>query len=316
MSFPLRPTRSSPCCTRTYATLFEYIATTSAMNPITSDLDQQIRQVIRRCGQQAEAMSATQFDVFQKGPDDYFTSIDSALDSQLSAAFSTLFPDDGIITEENAHSRTQFHAGYRRLWYIDPIDGTEAFMYGKQDYAVMVGLVQNYQPIAGWVYAPAYDRLYYGGPGWGLFQATADQPPMYLAVVEPPPPTNLYCPMLIGHRDRTNFGKAIARLIPEAQFYSLGSFGLKVMEVVLGRAGLYLYFNGRVKLWDTAGPLALAAAAGLVCCDLEGEPISFAPNAVDVDSLAHKQPILVGWSSYIEQLRPRLKAAMDYTLQH
>jgi 3'(2'), 5'-bisphosphate nucleotidase len=286
-----------------------------AMNPISLDLDRQIRQLVRSCGQYAEQMAASQFEVFEKGPDDYVTSIDAALDQKLSTAFAMMFPDDGVITEENAQSRQKFHDRHRRLWCIDPIDGTEDFIHRKRDYAVMVGLLQNHQPIAGWVYAPAYDQLYYGGPGWGMFQVAADLPPEALTLLEPAPPTAGFCPVIIGHRDQSRFGEAIAHLIPEAQFYSLGSFGLKVVDVVLGRAGLYLYFNGRVKLWDTAGPLALARAAGLVCCDLEGRSISFLPDDLDADTLAHKQPILVGWSSYVELLRPKLKAAVETVMQ-
>lgn len=285
------------------------------MNPISPDLDRSIRQLLRSCGQYAKQMAASQFEVFEKGPDDYVTSIDAALDQKLATAFAMMFPDDGVITEEDAQSRKKFHAGYGRLWCIDPIDGTEDFIHRKRDYAVMVGLLQNQQPIAGWLYAPEYDQLYYGGHNWGLFQATADALPEALTVTEPAPPTAGFCPVLIGHRDQAQFGSAIAQLIPEAQFYSLGSFGLKVVDVILGRAGLYLYFNGRVKVWDTAGPLALARAAGLVCCDLEGRSLSFALDDVDDETLAHKQPILVGWSHYVELLRPKLKAAVETVAQ-
>lgn len=277
---------------------------------IPPDLEQQIHQVLRDCGQQAEQMAKKGFEISQKGPEDYVTSIDAALDRQLLTAFSLLFPQDGVITEENAESRRHFQADYTRLWCIDPLDGTEEFIQKQREYAVMVGLLQDYQPIAGWIYAPTEAVLYYGGPSWGLFQTIADQPAAPLLPVATPDPAANYCPIIIGNRDQTRFGTAIARQIPEAQFYSLGSFGLKVMEVILGRAGLYLYFNGRVKLWDTTGPLALAQTAGLICCDLEGEPIGFSPANVAPDTLSHKQPIIVGWQPYIEQYLPRIRQAV------
>ncbi|WP_254721980.1 inositol monophosphatase family protein [Kovacikia minuta] len=151
---------------------------------------------------------------------------------------------------------------------------------------------------------------YYGGLNWGLFQANADGLPSAITLSEPAPPTSGFCPIVIGNRDQAKFGEAIAHLIPAVNFYSLGSFGLKVMEVVLGRAGLYLYCNGRVKLWDTTGPLALAKAAGLVCCDLTGRPLSFAPADIDPETLAHKQAIVVGWSRYVELLLPKLEKAV------
>ncbi|HEY9908457.1 MAG TPA: inositol monophosphatase family protein [Thermosynechococcaceae cyanobacterium] len=281
------------------------------MTPISPSADRQIQQILHTCGQLAEQRSTQPFEVHQKGIEDYVTSVDAELDRTLSAAFSGWFPTDGIVTEENEESRRKYTGHHDRLWCIDPIDGTENFIRHKPDYAIMIGLLQAYQPIAGWVHAPATEVTYWGGPGWGLFCSTSERPNEALLIREPFPPTTTFCPVIIGYRDQKQFGQAIAEFIPQVQFYSLGSFGLKVMEVVLGRAGLYLYFNRRVKVWDTAGPIALAKAAGLVCCDLDGQPISFSPEAIDLDTLAHKQVILVGWAAYVESLRPKLKAAVE-----
>jgi 3'(2'), 5'-bisphosphate nucleotidase len=290
------------------------------MPPISPELDQQIRQIMRDCGQQAVQMAKSGFEVFQKGPEDYVTTIDQALDQQLAAAFAHLFPRDSVITEENAQSLTQFtqpqfvqssgESGLRRMWCIDPIDGTEDFINGRIHYAVMAGALQGAQPQLGWIYAPAYDQMYCGGARWGVFQAAGDRTLQPIALHAPDPPRHGFCPVLIGHRDRKHYGEAVARYIPNVQFYSVGSFGLKVMEVVQGRAGLYMYFNGRVKLWDTVGPLAIAQAAGLTCCDLAGNPIRFDADAIDLATLAHKQSILIGWDSYLEPLLPKLQKAI------
>jgi 3'(2'), 5'-bisphosphate nucleotidase len=283
------------------------------MPPISPHLDQQIRQVMRDCGQQASQMAKSGFEVSEKGPEDYVTSIDKALDVLLATAFTRLFPTDGVITEENVQSQAQFDAfdlGQRRVWCIDPIDGTEDFIHGRIHYAVMAGALQGGQPQAGWIYAPVADQMYCGGPRWGVFQAAGDRELRPIALHPPEPPRNGHCPVLIGHRDRKRYGEAITQQIPAVQFYAVGSFGLKVMEVVQGRAGLYLYLNGRVKLWDTVGPLAIAQAAGLTCCDLSGNPIRFDAAALDLATLAHKQTILIGWDAYIDRLLPKLQAAI------
>lgn len=285
------------------------------MSPIPNHLNQAICQTIRHCGQQISDLAAQPFDVAEKGIEDYVTSVDIALDRQLTSAFTQLFPQDGVITEENERSRRQFGQPYPRLWLIDPLDGTEDFINSRPDYSVMVGLLQHYQPIAGWIYAPSRDQMYFGGVDWGLFSAWGDRPPQPLQVVEPLSPRPGYCPMLIGHRDQSRFGEAILRTIPEAQFSSLGSFGLKVLEVIQGRAGLYVYFNRRVKLWDTVGPISMAQQAGLICCDLEGQPLQFTPNGIQSETLAHQQPILIGWPSYLEALLPQLGQAVYQTLE-
>jgi 3'(2'), 5'-bisphosphate nucleotidase len=278
---------------------------------IDTDQDQRIRQFLRECTHPIRALDRQQFEVMQKGIDDYVTSVDLALDQQLLAAFTAFFPKDGIITEERAYSWQEFTSGYNRLWCIDPIDGTEEFIQGKPSYAVMVGLLENQQPIAGWIYAPASDRLWWGGANWGLFESLADSTATALAIAQPPPPLSDFCPVIIGRRDEATFGAAILEQIPAAQFSFLGSFGLKVLEVIQGKAGLYLYLNRRVKVWDTCAPLALAKAAGLICCDLDGQPIRFSPDSLDLATLTHNQPILVGWANYIELLRPKLQVAFN-----
>lgn len=285
------------------------------MSLFTSTQEQQICQVMRSCGLQAAQMAVQSFDIAQKGPDDYVTSVDRLLDQTLAQAFSRLFPEADIITEENLESRRYFGARGQQCWCIDPLDGTWDFIEGQDNYAVMAGLLEREQPIAGWVYAPAQDRLYYGGRNWGLFQMTADYPPMALLAIAPVPPTSHTVPMLLGHHDYARFGAAIKQHIPTAHFYSIGSFGLKVLEVIQGRAGLYPYCNGRVKVWDTAAPLALAQAAGLMCCELNGQPIRFSRHTIDPTSLAHREPIVIGWPDYIDAFLPKLQQAVQGVLQ-
>jgi 3'(2'), 5'-bisphosphate nucleotidase len=273
-----------------------------------------ILQTLLACGEQARQLAAQPFEIFEKGLNDYVTTVDQALDERLLTAFQALFPQDGIITEENFKSKQSYQSDFDRYWLIDPIDGTEEFMHQGQRYAIMVGLLSQHQPRAGWVYAPAYDHLYWGGPGWGLFEQSSEGTLAPLVPQAPVPVDGPVCPIMIGDKDQRRFGDAIAQAIPTAQFVTSGSFGLKVVEVIKGQVGLYLYFNGRVKLWDTAGPIALAQAAGLTCCDLEGNPLRFDSQVVDPLTLVHQQSILVGWPQYIEALQPALKQAVAQVL--
>jgi 3'(2'), 5'-bisphosphate nucleotidase len=277
---------------------------------ISESQKKEIYQLIRECGQQGKKLAESVFEVSQKGPNDYVTSVDRSLDRLLTRGFTRLFPEDGIITEENEKSRARYWENYPRLWCIDPIDGTTDFIDGSTSYSVMVGLLQNNQPIAGWIYAPAFDKMYYGGKDWGLFQTIGDAEPQPLAVIPPPPPNPENCTIVLGDKDQENYGNAIGQYIPGVQYYSLGSFGLKVLEIIQGRAGLYLYFNGRVKVWDTVGPGAIAQAAGLVCCDLDGNPLEWTSDTLEVDSLTHKQAVVIGWPEYIQQYREKIRQAV------
>lgn len=285
-----------------------------SMSPISPSDLLALHQLLVACGDYASRQSQQSFQVFEKGVDDYVTTVDQLLDQKLLVGMQTLFPEDGIITEENQATIAKFQrsngqgaaAGYRPLWFVDPIDGTDDFIQGRDHYAVMVGRVVGEMPQAGWIYAPVRRHLVWGGPNWGLFEQTNGGHSSPLIPKEPPFDPEQGWAMVIGDKDEQRFGQAIAQHFPKVKFLSLGSFGLKVLAVITGQAGIYIYLNGRVKLWDTTGPLALARAAGLVCCDLAGQPIRFTPPDVAPQTLIHQQPIVVGWPSYVDALRSPL----------
>ncbi len=284
------------------------------MSIVTAAENEAIIKTLLQSGQQARQAALESFEVFEKGREDYVTTVDQALDRYLSATFTQQFPLDGIVTEENQRSAAAFRQVDRRLWFIDPIDGTEDFINRGEHYSIMVGLLNQFLPQAGWVYAPAQSRLYWGGVNWGLFQRDDEGNTLPLK----PNPQSLgdNQTLLLGDRDQRRFGTAIKHRLPALTFDAIGSFGLKVLEVIKGQAGLYVYLNGRVKLWDTTGPLALAKTAGLICCDLNGQDIQFDPNSIFPHSLIHRQPIIVGWPDYIEAFLPALRqAVLDIRLQ-
>ncbi len=286
-------------------------ATTMTLNP--SDC-YAIRHLMTVCGDYARQQAQIGFQVFEKGVDDYVTTVDRALDEKLLVGLRALFPEDGIITEENRATVRQFQSAQRRLWFIDPIDGTDDYIHGRVNYAVMVGHLVGGQPMAGWIYAPAHGRLYWGNREQGLFWQEGDGAPQPLIPVNPPLVPNQGWNLVIGDKDERRFGVELMAQWPGVNFVRLGSFGLKVLQVITGQAGLYVYLNGRVKLWDTVGPLALAQAAGLVCCDLEGNPLGFTDPQVDPDTVVHRQPIVVGWPHYVEQFRPALQRVVSATV--
>ena len=262
----------------------------------------EICQFIRGAGQKAIHLRELGFQVDEKGFDDYVTNVDRELDCLLSNQFQAWFPNDIVISEENTRSQELWRQQTeisQKFWFIDPIDGTDDFINGREFYSVMVGILEVFQPVMGWVYAPKSDRLYFGGAAInGLFITTDGNATQVLHPHEPIGTNSDR--VIVSKKDDVAYGNAIRAAVPNVEFYSLGSFGLKVMEVVQGRASAYIYLNRRVKLWDTVGPLAIAKAAGLICCDLQGREIGFRHDDIDDDTLTHKQVIVIGWSKFID----------------
>ena len=272
----------------------------------------EICQFIREIGQKAIHLRESGFQVDQKGFDDYVTNVDRELDCLLSQRFQAWFPNDAVISEENVRSLElwkQQPKSSQKIWFIDPIDGTDDFINGREFYSVMVGVLESSQPAMGWVYAPRSDRLYFGGTALkGSFIIANGKNPEALSSIEPVGASKDR--IIVSKKDDLAYGDAIRAAVPNVEFYSLGSFGLKVMEVVQGRASAYIYLNRRVKLWDTVGPLAIAKASGLVCCDLEGREIGFGYDDIQAETLIHKQIIIVGWQKFIDVYREAIAKAL------
>lgn len=264
----------------------------------------QVGDRVRICGVEAKRLARLGFQVYEKAADDYVTDVDRALDAYLSKEFTALFPHDGLVTEENSGSRSNFWQPYPRLWCIDPLDGTQDFINGDPGYSVMVGAMEQHQPIAGWIYAPEHEALYYGGQEFGLWQSQGGEAPHIL----PPNYLNYNPTFILGYKDFQRFGSAFQAAIPTLKLEQrAGSFGLKVLEILTGKAGLYVYLNQRVKVWDTAAPLAIARTAGLMCCDLNGQALQYTRDSLDVESLAHRQPIVIGWQPLVETWLPTIQ---------
>ena len=108
--------------------------------------------------------------VQEKGdPHDKVTAADYELSRMIVGALSQRFPKDIIVSEEDdAHKRDSTDD---RVWLIDPIDGTENYISNDGQYAVMIGLLIESQPVFGWVYAPAIRTLYFGRPQFGAWRS-------------------------------------------------------------------------------------------------------------------------------------------------
>ncbi len=245
------------------------------------------------------------FAIKEKTPGDYVTTIDQRLNDALSAQIAQWFPQDGILSEEDPQALYHWHQQHDRLWCIDPIDGTSDLIAGKSGYALMVGLLEKGIPIAGWVYAPAIDTLYFGDKETGKIYRTIGNLTEEILLAPPP---QLQMQVILSPKDDRAYGEQIRRVFPDAEFYSMGSFGLKIIEVILGKSSIYLYLNRRVKVWDTVAPLALAQIAGLVCCDLTGTPIGY--DAIDRETLAHLQVVIIGWKNTIDRYLPQLQQVL------
>jgi 3'(2'), 5'-bisphosphate nucleotidase len=150
-------------------------------------------------------------------------------------------PADKVLSEEAADDVTRVDAD--RVWIIDPLDGTREFAEsGRQDWAVHVALWGAGALIAGAVALPATGAVL---STWRPPRIGRD-PARTVVVSRSRPPALL--PALLARWP--------AAVVP------MGSAGAKTAAVLTGTATAYVHAGGQFE-WDSAAPVAVAAACGM-----------------------------------------------------
>jgi 3'(2'), 5'-bisphosphate nucleotidase len=183
------------------------------------------------------------------------TAGDAESQRYLAEKLSQQFPDDAVLSEEAPDSIERL--GARRVWIIDPLDGTREFSEPRRDdWAVHVALVQDGELVAGAVALPAM----------GLTLSSAGPLPALR-------PIGLVPRIAVSRTRPAVEALAVAKSL-NAQLVPMGSAGAKAMAVVRGTADVYLHSGGQWE-WDSAAPVAVAAAAGLHVSRLDGSPLRY-----------------------------------------
>lgn len=90
---------------------------------------------------------------------------DIVVDRYLAASLLTARPAYGWLSEETADNPSRLDCD--RVFVVDPIDGTRAFLRGEDCWTVCLAVVEMGVPVAGVVYAPARNEMYEAFSGGG-----------------------------------------------------------------------------------------------------------------------------------------------------
>jgi 3'(2'), 5'-bisphosphate nucleotidase len=210
------------------------------------------------------------FRVDTKPGDEPVTEADHAANALIVARLRAAFPGDAILSEELPDDGSR--RGAKRVWMVDPIDGTRDFILGADGFAVMIGLCIDGRPTVGVVSQPATSKTYAGVVGQGAWLETKQgRSAMVTSSLASPPGIRL----VASKSHRTPRVDAIKRALQITDEFNMGSVGLKIGLVAENSRDLYVYTGGRTKIWDTCGPEAILVAAGGRITDLDGQPLGY-----------------------------------------
>lgn len=101
-----------------------------------------------------------------KGYGDFVTQVDFAVQGFLFKELSVLYPSIQCVGEESDNKNVDYE---KSMWILDPIDGTANLVYGLNQSAVSLGLVEKGEPVFGVVYNPFSGELFWGEKGKGAY---------------------------------------------------------------------------------------------------------------------------------------------------
>jgi 3'(2'), 5'-bisphosphate nucleotidase len=178
---------------------------------------------------------------------------DRAANAVIMEALKTNRPDDAILSEEEKDSPERLKA--KRVWIVDPLDGTREYGEGRTDWAVHVALAIDGEPVIGAVALPGLPLTLCSGRPQAL----------------PAPAAKLR--MLVSRTRPAKEAVAVAEAL-DAELVPMGSAGAKAMAVIRGEADIYLHTGGQYE-WDNCAPAAVAQAAGLHVSRADGSPLRY-----------------------------------------
>jgi 3'(2'), 5'-bisphosphate nucleotidase len=247
------------------------------------------------------------FEVHTKADGSPVTRADREAEALIVAGLLAAFPDDAVVGEETGRTGA---ADARRVWLVDPLDGTADFAGLTDDFCAMIGLCIDGEPVLGVLAAPALGRMWAGVVGQGAIEVVGDERrPLRLPEAEI---INKIEPLhLVQSRSHPPAGLAerLAASLGHAPTLSQrGSVGVKVGLVISGEAHGYLHPQAGTSLWDCAGPEAVMRAAGGRFSRPDGSPVDYAA-ACDAEAVRqgrhlHNAPgILAGPTDVWTRLR-------------
>lgn len=218
-------------------------------------------ETIRRAGDLILSYFQKSYQVREKGKDNPVTSADLAADSFLRETFARRFPKDGWLSEETADDRRRLSC--RRVWVVDPLDGTKEFVRGLPEFTLSAALVEDGRPILAIVFNPSTGQLFNAQAGTGTFSNGT--------------------PAEVSARKKFTNARLLASRSEHAQFRSLedqcrirrlGSIAYKLALVAGGEADITMSFRPKNE-WDICAGTLLIQESGGVITDLQGNSFQF-----------------------------------------
>jgi myo-inositol-1(or 4)-monophosphatase len=225
-------------------------------------LGEDLARTLREAGALAQRTFQQPLKSWTKAHDSPVSEADIAVDDFLRARLTALLPGCAWLSEESRDDPVRLSS--RRLWIVDPIDGTRAYIAGRADWAISVALVEAGRPVAAAIFAPVEDSLFLAAAGRGTTlngaptAASAGAALAHVRAAGPKPLLDRLAALAPG-------------IIAEPKIHSLA---LRLARVAQGRLDV-AFASADSNDWDLAAADLLVHEAGGALTTLQGHPLNY-----------------------------------------
>jgi myo-inositol-1(or 4)-monophosphatase len=227
-----------------------------------------------------------------KGPADFVSHADRAVEEMIRGAIASEFPGDGFLGEETSGA---FAGQHERLWVVDPIDGTHNFLRGIPYWNVSIAYVERGQRTLGAICDPVAGAVYHAMRGRGAWRSDTNDEVRMSTSATLEVPGAMVC---VGHHDRKPEPRYLALraalMEVNASFRNFGCAALQIAHVAEGRYDAYIELD--LASWDAMAGLLLVEEAGGYVGPFPG------PRGLTV-----RAPVIVSTPGIAETLRMLLR---------
>jgi myo-inositol-1(or 4)-monophosphatase len=247
------------------------------MNSLDQDFDL-LREAAREAASLALSYMNRPIARERKADGSVVTEVDKAVDSLLAARLREPRPDYGWLSEESYETERRLSA--RRVWVLDPIDGTREFLGGGDSWTIALCLLEDRAPVLSAVVNPVRGEFFEARAGGGAFlngeriSASARRELSGARVAVSEAAMREWQPPWPG-------------AVPAGANASIYRLAL----VASGRADAYFALNPKWE-WDIAAGALLVSEAGGTVTGKSGAPLAFNSAEAKVASVAAAAPAL------------------------
>ena len=220
------------------------------------------------------------YQIGSKGKDNPVTQADLEADRALKRLLHDPFPEYGWLSEETADSEARLKC--RRVWIVDPLDGTKEFIQGIPEFCVAVALVEEGHPVLGVTYNPITREMFWSARGMGCHLNTE--------AVRVTRTRVLRRANVLASRSETARGEWEV-FHGRLKVSPTGSVAYKLALVAAGK-GDATFTRSPKSEWDIASGAALLAEAGGTMTDIHGNMIRFNQRRVKVAGMIADNTVL------------------------